>query len=181
MARRHLTTCRQEGKTPPWHETTGFKKLEDKLKQLKRDLPDHLQLTDDNTVDRIYNTPGKYVAIHAMYTLCFVWLYREYMPTSPWTLTYPRGPLDEPLIDEKPPDPDYWINQAKDCWKACVEFTNLLHKIETSRVHSNLVQTPTVAFSCFAVGIGSKYPTPICSRITDPLSHLLPLLPPDGS
>ncbi|KAI4646172.1 uncharacterized protein J4E79_010681 [Alternaria viburni] len=105
---------RQEGKNPPWCATTGFKKLEDKLKQLKRDLPDHLQLTSDNNDDRSYNSPGKYVAIHAMYTLCFVWLYREYMPTSPWTLTYPRGPLDEPLIDEKPPDPDYWIKQAKD-------------------------------------------------------------------
>ena len=148
---------RQEGKTPPWRSTTGFKRLEDKLKQLKRDLPDHLQLTQDNTEDRIYNKPGKYVSIHAMYTLCFVWLYREYMPTSPWTLAYPRGPLDEPLIDEKPPDPEYWIKQAKDCWKACLDFTHLLHTIETSRVHSNLIQTPTVAFSCFAVGIGSKY------------------------
>ncbi|CAN9190334.1 unnamed protein product [Alternaria alternata] len=148
---------RQEGKTPPWRSTTGFKKLEDKLKQLKRDLPDHLQLTQDNTEDRIYNKPGKYVSIHAMYTLCFVWLYREYMPTSPWTLAYPRGPLDEPLIDEKPPDPEYWIKQAKDCWKACLDFTHLLHTIETSRVHSNLIQTPTVAFSCFAVGIGTIY------------------------
>jgi len=103
------------------------------------------------------------------------------MPTSPWTLTYPRGPLDEPLIDEKPPDPDYWTRQAKDCWKACLDFTTLLHTIENSRVHSNLVQTPTVAFSCFAVGIGSKYPTPIWKGIADQLSYLLPLLSAHGS
>ncbi|KAI4606597.1 hypothetical protein J4E83_009969 [Alternaria metachromatica] len=169
----------QEGKNPPWCATTGFKKLEDKLKQLKRDLPDHLQLTSDNNDDRSYNSPGKYVAIHAMYTLCFVWLYREYMPTSPWTLTYPRGPLDEPLIDEKPPDPDYWIKQAKDCWKACLDFTTLLHTIENSQVHSNLVQTPTVAFSCFAVGIGTIYchyfphmdPDDALSSRKDPRAH----------
>lgn len=151
-----LTSSRQEGKNAPWHSTTTFKKLEDKLKQLKRDLPDHLQLTAENTEDRIYNNPGKYVSIHAMYTLCFVWLYREYMPTSPWTLTHPQGPLDEPLIDEPPPDPDYWINQARDCARACSDFTQLLHTIGTTRVHSDSVQTPMVAFACFAVGICSK-------------------------
>ncbi|RAR11257.1 serine threonine kinase fungal-specific transcription factor [Stemphylium lycopersici] len=131
---------RQEGKTPPWHSSTTFKKLEDKLKQLKRDLPDHLQLTAENTEDRIYNNPGK-----------------EYMPTSPWTLPRPQGPLDEPLIDEPPPDPEYWINQAKDCARACSDFTQLLHTIGTMRTHSDSVQTPMVAFACFAVGICTIY------------------------
>ena len=143
--------CRQEGKNPPWKPTTTFKKLEDKLKRLKCDLPYNLQLTPDNTEDRVFTNPGKYVSIHAMYTLCFIWLYREYMPTSPWTIQYPCGPLDEPLIDETPPEEAYWINQAKDCARACSEFTNLLHKIGFPKAHSNPVQTPMVAFACYAV------------------------------
>ncbi|KAL7771937.1 hypothetical protein CFE70_001890 [Pyrenophora teres f. teres 0-1] len=49
---------RQEGKTPPWNPTTTFKKLEDKLKRLKRDLPNDLQLTPDNTEDRVFTNPG---------------------------------------------------------------------------------------------------------------------------
>ena len=64
--------------------------------------------------------------------------------------------MDEPLIDEPPPDPNYWINQARDCARACSDFTQLLHTIGTARVHSDSVQTPTVAFACFAVGICSK-------------------------
>ncbi|KAF1943257.1 hypothetical protein EJ02DRAFT_374124 [Clathrospora elynae] len=155
---------RQEGKIPPWDQRTTFKKLEDKLKRLKANLPGHLQLTSENTGDRVFNGSGKYVLIHAMYTMCFVWLYREYMATSPWTVTHPKGPIDEPLIEDEPPDPRYWVNQAKDCWRACSDFTNMLHTIESSwngaessSSHSNLVETPTVAFACFTVSICTIY------------------------
>jgi hypothetical protein len=157
-----LMSGRQEGKVAPWTVDkyglgiTGFKRLEDKYKQLKRDLPEHLQLTPDNTKDRIYNRPGPYVAIHAMYTQLCVWLYREYMPTSPWVLDEPRGPTEEPLIEETPPHPEYWINQAKECWRACSDFAHLLHSIESVRGHNSLAETPMVAFACFTVGICSK-------------------------
>ncbi|CAE7010406.1 serine threonine kinase fungal-specific transcription factor [Pyrenophora teres f. teres] len=170
---------RQEGKTPPWNPTTTFKKLEDKLKRLKRDLPNDLQLTPDNTEDRVFTNPGKYVSIHAMYTLCFIWLYREYMPTSPWALARPVGPLDEPIIEDTPPEPDYWINQARDCAKACSDFTNLLHKIGFPKARSNPVQTPMVAFACFAVGICTIYchyfpsmdPDSVISSRLEPRAH----------
>jgi hypothetical protein len=77
------------------------------------------------------------------------------MPTSPWKLTHPQGPLDEPLIDEEPADPDYWINQAKDMASACRNFTDLLHSIESAGVHNNVIETPMVAFACFSVGLCS--------------------------
>jgi hypothetical protein len=155
-----LRLDRQENHVAPWSDKTTFKKLEDKLKRLKHDVPDHLQLTPENTEDRIYNGSGKYVSIHAMYTVCFIWLYREYMPSRPWTLTRPEGPNEEPLIKDSPPDPEYWVNQAKVCAKVCKDFTDLLHAISSSRTNNNLVETPIVAFACYSVAICSKLLSP---------------------
>ncbi|KAJ4367446.1 hypothetical protein N0V83_007029 [Neocucurbitaria cava] len=138
---------RQEGSTPPWHEKSTFRRLDDTLKRLKRDLPEQLQLTAENTQIRLYRGPAdKYLLIHAMCMMCTVWLYREYMPLSPWTLKIPSGPMDEPLISETPPDPNYWINQAKDCFGACKDFANLLHSL-----HDVQAETPTMAFATYTV------------------------------
>jgi hypothetical protein len=98
-----------------------------------------------------------------MYTTCYVWLYREYLPSLPWKLRCPQGPLEEPLIDEDPPTPDYWIQQAKDMTGACRDFTDLLHSLESAGVHSNVVETPMVAFACFSVDLCSEYFLPSCS------------------
>lgn len=146
--RRHiLTLLRQEGSTPPWDEKSTFRQLDLTLKRLKRDLPEQLQLTPENTQIRLYNGPAdKYLLIHAMCMMCTVWLYREYMPLSPWMLKTPQGPLDEPLISEQPPDPDYWVNQAKDCFGACKDFANLLHSL-----HDVQTETPTMAFATYTV------------------------------
>jgi len=148
---------RQEGTIPPWDERTKFKKLEDKLRRLKAELPEHLQLTIENTGDRIYNGSDKYVLIHALYTVCTVFLYREYMPMAPWTQSEPRGPLDEPLITDAPPYENYWIDQAKECWKSCKDFVDLLHSIQSSRSRSSLIQMPTVAFAAFTVALCTIY------------------------
>lgn len=78
------------------------------------------------------------------------------MAMAPWGVLRPVGPLDEPLITEKPPHPDYWLNQARDCWNACKVFVDLLHSIQSSRSHSNLIQMPTVAFTAFTVASCSK-------------------------
>ena len=102
------------------------------------------------------------------------------MPTSPWALPRPCGPLDDPLIDETPPEPDYWVNQARDCARACSDFTNLLHKIGFPKAHSNPVQTPMVAFACFAVGICSKILSVLIDLVKSAdqkRSHLLSLFP----
>lgn len=151
-----LRHTRQEGSTPPWNEKTTFKQLEHKLQLLKAGLPEQLQLTPENTQDRIYNGSDKYVLIHAMYMMCTVWLYREYMAMMPWKLTFPQGPLDEPLITEKPPHPNYWIDQAKACFGACKDFADLLHSVHSSSSNNRLVETPTVAFATFTVAWSSK-------------------------
>lgn len=148
---------RQEGTIPPWDPRTKFKKLEDKLRRLKAELPEHLQLTVENTRDRIYNGFDKYVLIHALYTVCTVFLYREYMPMAPWSQSEPRGPQDEPLITETPPYEDYWIDQAKECWKSCKDFIEVLHSIQSSRSPSSLIQMPTVAFAAFTVALCTIY------------------------
>ncbi|KAH7388839.1 hypothetical protein BKA66DRAFT_460930 [Pyrenochaeta sp. MPI-SDFR-AT-0127] len=142
---------RREGSTPPWDKSTTFYQLETKLQRLKAGLPEQLQLTPENTQDRIYNGSEKYVLIHAMYMMCTVWLYREYMAMMPWKLTEPQGPLDEPLIAEKPPHPSYWSDQAKACFGACRDFAELLHAIHSSRSNNKLVETPTVAFAAYTV------------------------------
>lgn len=147
-----LTRFRQEGSTPPWDEKSTFRQLDDTLKRLKRDLPEQLQLTPENTQIRLYNGPAdKYLLIHAMCMMCTVWLYREYMPLSPWQLKTPQGPLDDPLISEKPPNPDYWVNQAKDCFGACKDFANLLHSL-----HDVQAETPTMAFATYTLAWSGK-------------------------
>ncbi|CAO2650530.1 Nn.00g018220.m01.CDS01 [Neocucurbitaria sp. VM-36] len=144
---------RQEGSTPPWDEKSTFRRLDVTLKRLKRDLPEQLQLTPENTQIRLYNGPAdKYLLIHAMCMMCTVWLYREYMPLSPWTLKSPQGPLDDPLISETPPEPDYWVNQAKDCFGACKDFANLLHSL-----HDVQAETPTMAFATYTVAWSAIY------------------------
>ncbi len=148
---------RQEGTTPPWDQRTTFNKLETKLKQLKSGLPDHLQLTPDNTQDRIYNGSDTYVLIHTVYTMCTVWLYREYMAMAPWALPGPKGPLDEPLISENPPNPEYWIEQSRVCFGVCRDYVDLLHAVHSSSSNNKLVETPTLAFAVFTVAWTSKF------------------------
>ncbi|KAF1837257.1 hypothetical protein BDW02DRAFT_519502 [Decorospora gaudefroyi] len=174
--RRQVT---KEGKVAPWNAATKFKEVEDSLERLKRELPEDLQLTPRNTDDRIYNGSGLYVSIHAMYTTCFIWLYREYMPVAPWTLTHPKGPTEAPLIEEAPPNSEYWIQQARTCFGACSEFTNLIHALASSRSQNNLVETPMVAFACYSVAICTIYcyyfpnmdPNRVLSSRLEPRAH----------
>lgn len=148
---------RQEGATPPWDENTKFKKLENKLRLFKQELPDQLQLTAENNQDRVYNGSDNYLLIHALYTVCTVFLYREYMAMAPWAEKKPVGPLDEPLIRARPPTEDYWINQAQECWKVCKEFIDLLADMQSARRKSDLPQMPIVAFASFTVGLCTIY------------------------
>ena len=183
-----LTHTRQEGTTPPWDETTTFNKLETKLKQLKDRLPEHLQLTPENTQDQIYHGSDKYVLIHTVYTLCTVWLYREYMAMAPWGLSSPSGPLDEPLILKDPPERDYWIKQAKACFGACRDYADLLYAVQLHAVHpkldNKLVETPIVAFAAYTVSWSSKS---ACSEFADPANssatycRFFPPMDPDGA
>ncbi|KAI8936508.1 hypothetical protein NX059_006913 [Plenodomus lindquistii] len=170
---------RQKGTPAPWTKESTFKKLEDQLKALKSELPNHLQLNPEIAEDRIYNGSDKYVLIHALYTVCTVFLYREYMAMAPWSIECPQGPLDEPLITAEPDDPNYWVDQAKECWKTCKEFIDLLHSIQTRRTPNSLIQMPTVAFAAFTVALCTIYchyfphmdPDQTLSSRTQPRAH----------
>ncbi|KAF2856098.1 hypothetical protein T440DRAFT_485244 [Plenodomus tracheiphilus IPT5] len=150
---------RQEGTIPPWDDNTEFRKLEKKLQQFKTELPDQLQLTAENNQDRVYNGSEPYLLIHALYTVCTVFLYREYMAMAPWTVQKPVGPLDEPLIRAIPPSEDYWIEQARRCWKVCKEFIDFLDALQSARTSAALPlpQVPTVAFASFTVALCTIY------------------------
>ncbi|KAL6708497.1 hypothetical protein ACN47E_002760 [Coniothyrium glycines] len=151
------TGRRQEGKVPPWNDNNRFKRFDDRLQKLKRELPQNLQLTAENTEDRAYHKPEKYVLIHAMYTLCVIFLYREYLPFAPWGAKGPEGPLEEPLITEKHPSrPNYWIDQARAFCKTCRDFADLLEAMQAAEPES-LIASPIVGFAAFGVCISIIY------------------------
>lgn len=151
-----LTQHRNEGKVPPWDPDTGFYHLEKSNKQLKQALPRLLVLTSQNTKNKIgFRTTRSYLLIHAMHTLCTIALYREYMAFCPFSVKVPDGPLDEPKIDEKPPEDkkDYWIKQADDCFRAAREFFDL---IEACHQAHALVDIPIVGWATYIVAWCSK-------------------------
>lgn len=149
-----MIQCRMEGPIPPYSpDSPNFKGLEENLRALKKGLPDDLRLTARNTQDQFYYRKcwEKYALINAILTICTVFLYREYMAYSPWTLLAPKGPLDPPMLDLEPPlpRPDYWLKQARRCWKACRAYAEFLL---FCKQHGFEVETPIVAFAAYSVG-----------------------------
>lgn len=135
----------------PWHRECGFKQLEDDNQRLKSALPRRFVLTPRNTETHIsYKTSRNYVLIHAIYTLCTVALYREYMPFLPWNVQRPQGPLDEPKITEKLPDGqgNYWSNQAQICFGVARDFAHLLRSCQPAHA---LVETPIAGWATYIV------------------------------
>jgi len=84
--------------------------------------------------------------------LCRVALYREYMAFLPFNVDKPIGPLDEPTFPASkfPPPPNYWENQARDCFKAARSLIDLLQACEQANV---LVETPLSGFATWQVVI----------------------------
>lgn len=70
------------------------------------------------------------------------------MAFAPWRLSAPQGPLDEPLITDHPPSPDYWANQARECFGAARGFADLLKSCQALDV---LVETPIAGFTTYIV------------------------------
>lgn len=145
---------------PPWHPESEFKPLESRLNELQRQLPRDFQLTPLNTRNHYYsNTPRHYVSIHSLHMLSTVALYREYMAFTPWELEEPAGPLDEPRIEEEPPEPDYWRKQAEKCFGSAREFAELLKACprQTKEQHEIVVETPMICFSIYQIAWFSAY------------------------
>jgi hypothetical protein len=117
----------------------------------KRALPVDFQLIRQNFAEQYYgNCWDKYVLIHALHTVCTVALYREYMAFSPWSESKAKGPLDAPKITDDPPSgPEYWVDQARACWKACQDYAELLQFCKQRGVQ---VENPVVAFAAYTVG-----------------------------
>jgi hypothetical protein len=133
----------------PWDKRTRFKQLEDDNLRLKAGLPRHLTLTSLNTADHVIDkTSRSYLLIHALYTLCTIALYREYMAFSPWNTKEPCGPLDEPRITDEPPEADYWIKQARRMFGDARNFADLL---KACRSANALVDSPVAGWTTYIV------------------------------
>ncbi|KAH7095682.1 hypothetical protein FB567DRAFT_35997 [Paraphoma chrysanthemicola] len=150
-----INTSRRNEKAPPWDSGSTFYQLERKTIRLKSELPRHLILTSRNTTGHVIDkTSRNYLLIHAIYTLCTIMLYREYVAFSPWSTEAPCGPLDEPRITEQPDDPEYWVKQAKDMFGAAKQFADLL---KACRSADALVDSPVAGWTTYIVAWSALY------------------------
>jgi hypothetical protein len=148
---------RSQGNLAPWNPATDFYHLEERLLHLKRSLPLDLQLTPRNTEVHIYTgTSRVYVLMHAFLMLSTVALYREYIAFSPWRVTTPVGPLDDPKVTEPLPKdrPNYWVEQASDCFGAVKGFASIL---QACKVQSLVVESPIAGFATYLVAWCGTY------------------------
>lgn len=122
-------------KLDPWDTESTFKRLATDNENFKADLPKQLKLSRLNTDARIYDKKFRtYMQIHAVHSLSTIALYREYVPFTPFGLTEPKGPLDEPRLKGTPPDEDYWIKQARLLFGAARDFADLLGACQSAGV-----------------------------------------------
>jgi hypothetical protein len=118
--------------------------------------------------------------MHAFLMLSTVALYREYMAFSPWRVTTPQGPLDEPKLTEKPPEggPNYWVEQACECFGAVNEFASILQACQAQNL---IVESPIAGFATYLVAWCGRYCRVSLEIPLTWTSSLLSLLPPHGS
>lgn len=181
-----LTSIRCE-EHAPWDKRSQFWRLESELNRLRAALPNGHRLGSRNTAIHIHNgTSRTYVLIHAIFTLCTISLYREYMAFLPWKVEAPQGPLDKPTIKEKEPDADYWIDQARKCFGAAKEFADLLRSCWSHHSHlphqsqGFLVETPIVGWTTYIVGWCGMYKFSLSSLIANSSSSVLSLFSAHG-
>lgn len=184
MSQHILIQYRLEGKTPPWDPTTTVYHLIKKHEAFQSALPKHMTLNPDNTAACIINKKLRnYISIHAIFSLCTIALYREYLALLPWGQEKPTGPLDEPTIDESPPDgqKDYWVTCARKCFGAARDFADLLRTCESCGAMS---ESPIVVWTTYIVAwCGKSAPTflPQMKYSLSLASPLLSFFPKDGS
>lgn len=134
-----------------------FWKLESQHDELKAALPTQTSLTAKNTKKHAYIRSKRscaYVSVHAIYCLCTIALYREYMAFAPWAVSCPVGPLDEPRLKGSPPNAEYWIRQAQKCFGAAKDYVELLKACQKG---SNLTESPIVGFATFLAAWCGKF------------------------
>lgn len=138
-SRRHIANYDRSEKPNnigPWNPGTKYYQLDKRLREIKEDLPDELQLTSINTENHIYETPSTtsrtYYLIHAILQLSTAYLYPEYLPTYGFRLKKPQGPMDAPLVTEPLPEdqPNYWEDKAKECFEYVRDFVGVLRSFK---------------------------------------------------
>jgi hypothetical protein len=137
--------------------------LEEENQKLHDALPNHLTLAPHNTRNKLsYKTSRNYIVMHAILSLNTIALYREYMAFLPWTISRPDGPLDEPKIDDEPPDKEYWVNQARKCFGAARDLADLLRAAKSANA---LVDSPIVGWATYIIAWCGELPDDVCSQL----------------
>ncbi|KAL5116546.1 hypothetical protein ACEQ8H_005542 [Pleosporales sp. CAS-2024a] len=140
---------------PPWDPKSNFSKLNAALTDLRNALPNTLTLSPENTEDHICDkTSRSYLVINALLTLCTIALYREYLAFAPWQEEKPKGPLDGPKIVGTPPSPEYWIDQARQCFAAARDFAQAIDQCQRA---GKLVDTAIMVWTTYVVGWCAGY------------------------
>lgn len=120
----------------PWNPKTRYYDLNKRLQEIKRALPDELQLSPFNTENHVYAPPSAtsriYFMLHAVLMLTTSYLAPEYLPTFGFKQTGPTGPLDDPKVTENVPDdqPDYWVAKAAECFEYVRDFVGILRSFK---------------------------------------------------
>ncbi|KAJ4407546.1 hypothetical protein N0V91_003815 [Didymella pomorum] len=144
----------------PWNPDTKYYQLEKRLRDIKEELPDELQLTSINTENHVYETPSTtsrtYYLIHAILQLSTAYLYPEYLPTYGFRLKKPQGPMDAPLVTDPVPEdqPHYWEDKAKECFEYVRDFVSMLRSFKDRDL---VVESPFIAHAVYKAAWCAMY------------------------
>lgn len=148
---------RRKETLPPWDPRSNFFKLRKQFDDFDTSLPEKLALSPFITENHI-NTRDLtvYTAIHTLYSLCRVYLHREYVPFIALGCDRPCGPLDAPLLpkDKYDTPPGFWEESAEQMFKAAKDITDIV-RITSQR--GSLVESPTVAFAIYTAAFIGTY------------------------
>ena len=168
---------------PPWDSRSQFYQLRQQLQEFKATLPREQSLTRNYIQAHSHGRSlAPYMLIHVLFSLCQVFLHREYIPFIPLQCAKPSGPLDEPSFpaDKFSVPERFWEDSAAECFAAARDIIDL---ITTCDGYGQLVQTPIVGFAVYIVAFTGVYCitfpemdpqgylcTPVAQRTRDPES-----------
>jgi hypothetical protein len=152
--RKYIANCgrSEEPNIGPWNPKTTYYQLDKRLREIKEELPDELQLTSINTENHVYETPSTtsrtYYLIHAILQLSTAYLYPEYLPTYGFRLQKPQGPMDAPLVTEPVPgdQQNYWEDKAKECFEYVRDFVSALRSFKDRDL---VVESPFIGHAVY--------------------------------
>ena len=161
---RSMTDCdnrsEDEQNIPPWDVESKAYQLYRELEDFESALPPDLAYSDRNT--RIHSkqraTSTSYIIINLVIFLGTFLLHREYLPCHPWEKVCPKpiGPIEGPQFGD-PPDPLYWDQSARRCFRAARDIVKFLHRCRELKI---LPETPFVAFCAWNATFAGIFPKP---------------------